>query len=106
LEFKTGVGGLMELEFLAQALQMRHDVWEPNTARSLVLLGERGALPADCARSLTGHYFFLRRCEAVIRRVENSSVSALPRAESDQAALAKRLGFSSLAEFLEAYSSA
>src|SRR5439155_2206704 len=42
LEFKTGIGGLMELEFLTQALQMRHDVWETNTIRALAGLGKKG----------------------------------------------------------------
>jgi len=103
LEFKTGSGGLMELEFLTQALQMRHNVWEPNTPRALTLLGERSILPLETARELTAHYFFLRKIEAVIRRVENSSASTLPSSEFDQLILARRLGFAKAEEFFDSY---
>lgn len=106
LEFKTGAGGLMALEFLVQAHQMRHDVWEPNTVRALSSLGQKNILPADVAEELTRHYLFLRRCEAVIRRVENSSLSSLPRSEEELTSVAKRMNFSSLADFSAAHQAA
>lgn len=96
LDFKTGVGGLMELEFLIQALQMKSGVWENNTVAAMEKVGVELKEP----------YLFLRRCEAVIRRVENSSTSTLPLDVSDQFRLARRLGFTSRDQFSETYSKA
>src|SRR5213083_50955 len=44
LDFKTGVGGIIEGEFLVQALQMRENIWEPNWERAVDQLRERGHL--------------------------------------------------------------
>ena len=34
-DFKTGIGGMIEAEFLVQALQMQHRVWEPNFSSAI-----------------------------------------------------------------------
>ncbi len=44
LDFKTGFGGIIEAEFLVQALQMRENIWEPNWERAVDLLRGRGRL--------------------------------------------------------------
>ena len=41
LDLKTGCGGIIEAEFLVQALQMRADIWEPNWERAVNGLCER-----------------------------------------------------------------
>jgi glutamate-ammonia-ligase adenylyltransferase len=105
LAFKTGVGGLMELEFHTQALQMRHGVWEPNTVRALAALAGAGVIAPEAAAAREGDYLFLRRCEAVIRRVDNSSVSTLP-AMPGQRQVAIRMGFAGREEFLARYEAA
>jgi glutamine synthetase adenylyltransferase len=48
-------------------------------------------------------YFFLRRIESVLRRVENTSISKIPVDDREQQRLAKRLGFATAAEFLKTY---
>lgn len=106
LAFKTGVGGLMELEFHTQALQMRHAIWEPNTIRALAALAEAGVIAPEAASDREGDYLFLRRCEAVIRRVDNSSVSALPPDPAGQRQVAIRMGFPGRDEFLNCYQAA
>lgn len=103
LDFKTGAGGLMELEFLTQGLQMRHGIWENNTARAIEKIHAHGVFTGDLAERLCRNYFFLRRCEAVIRREQNSGISTLPSGEAEQNKLAKRLGFSSRADFFTGY---
>ncbi|HEX4083549.1 MAG TPA: hypothetical protein VHY22_01460 [Chthoniobacteraceae bacterium] len=104
LAFKTGAGGLMELEFHVQALQMRHAIWEPNTVRALGALGAAGIVRHADARA--EDYLFLRRCEAAVRRLDNSSVSTLPADDTAQRQAAVRLGFSTRDAFLARYRSA
>ena len=103
LDFKTGVGGLMELEFFAQGLQMKNDVWENNTVKALARLRERGILPGKSAETLSRHYLFLRKCESVIRRDENSSASTLPAEADAQQKFARRMGFEESGSFFAAY---
>ena len=49
---------------------------------------------------------FLRRCESILRRRENKSVASLPREESEQEKLARRIGAKDLKAFGEHYRSA
>jgi len=93
LDFKTGVGGIIEGEFLVQALQMRENIWEPNWERAVDQLRERAILDDGEAAKLKQAYCFLRRCESVLRRYEDKAVSVIPRDPSDQRKLAIRLGY-------------
>ncbi|MGD0651570.1 MAG: bifunctional [glutamate--ammonia ligase]-adenylyl-L-tyrosine phosphorylase/[glutamate--ammonia-ligase] adenylyltransferase [Verrucomicrobiia bacterium] len=108
MEFKTGLGGLIDVEFLIQTLQLRHGHAHPQlrTAHTLAALNRLTALGiVDESQSaqLRAHYLFLRRIESVLRRMENTRVSHLPTDEREQAWLAKRLGFASRDEFLGNY---
>ena len=102
-DFKTGCGGLMEAEFCVQAMQMRHGIWEQNTVAAIAALGAAGVFPKADVDELRAAYLFLRRVEAVIRRIENSGASALPSQEPEQRHVAVRLGFPSREAFLERY---
>jgi glutamate-ammonia-ligase adenylyltransferase len=95
LDFKTGPGGLMQLEFFTQARQMRAGLWEPNTLNALARLDV-----ADGAE-ITAAYLFLRKIETVLRRMDDTSVSSLPAEEAAQRRLAKRCGLESRDELLE-----
>lgn len=106
LDFKTGTGGLIQLEFFTQAHQLRSGCWEQNTADALDALAKSGVLPAAAAATLNGHYFLLRRVEAVLRRVDDQSVSRLPADAAGQRAAAIRCGFESTESFLAACSGA
>jgi glutamate-ammonia-ligase adenylyltransferase len=106
LAFKTGVGGLMELEFHTQALQMRHGVWEPNMVRALDALAAAGVIGGEAAAKRGEDDLFLRRCEAVIRRVDNSSLSTLPADAEAQRQVAIRMGFAGREGFLSRYQGA
>jgi glutamate-ammonia-ligase adenylyltransferase len=103
LDFKTGFGGIIEAEFLVQTLQMRENIWEPNLERAVDLLRERGRLTESEAGKLRNAYGFLRRCEAVLRRYDNKSVSAFPSDPNEQRKLAIRLGYEEFAVFRERY---
>ena len=101
LDLKTGIGGIIEAEFLVQALQMRENIWEPNWERAVDRLHERGCLTDSDVANLKNAYAFLRRCESVLRRYENKTVSALPGDSSEQRKLAVRLGHYDFETFRE-----
>ncbi|HWM25053.1 MAG TPA: bifunctional [glutamate--ammonia ligase]-adenylyl-L-tyrosine phosphorylase/[glutamate--ammonia-ligase] adenylyltransferase [Chthoniobacterales bacterium] len=103
LDFKTGTGGVIEAEFLVQALQMRADIWNPHTMATLDELSQKGLLPKEEATLVKESYEYLRLIESVLRRWENKSVSILPVDEPEQRKLAKRIGADSLDSFAQRY---
>ena len=84
LDLKTGAGGIIEAEFLVQALQMRANIWEQNWERAVDRLHEHGHLDKSDAAKLKNSYAFLRRCELVLRRYDNRSISTLPSDPDEQ----------------------
>ena len=98
-DFKTGLGGIVEAEFLVQALQMRSAIWNPQLALAIPELKQAGVLGAPEAQALQTSYDFLRRCESVLRRWEYKSVASLPTEESEQRKLARRLGAKDIGAF-------
>ncbi|MEY2543442.1 MAG: [glutamine synthetase] adenylyltransferase / [glutamine synthetase]-adenylyl-L-tyrosine [Verrucomicrobiota bacterium] len=106
LDFKTGSGGMIEAEFLVQALQMRSGIWEPNWQRALKALQENKIVADRDARNATQSYEMLRRTEMALRRFENKNISALPAATEEQETLAKRLGYKDLDQFAKDYRTA
>jgi len=103
LDFKTGTGGIIEAEFLAQALQMRAGIWNPETMSAFDELATQGLLQKEEAALVKKHYRHLRSIESVLRRWENKSVSTLPPDEEEQRKLAKRVGADSLDSFAQRY---
>jgi glutamate-ammonia-ligase adenylyltransferase len=106
LDFKTGLGGIVEAEFLVQALQMRAGAWTPQFNLAVNDLRELGMFSAEDATALLASYNFLRRVEAILRRWENKSVGALPGDEAEQRKLARRFGARDLNAFGEQYRAA
>jgi [glutamine synthetase] adenylyltransferase / [glutamine synthetase]-adenylyl-L-tyrosine phosphorylase len=103
IDFKTGTGGIIEGEFLIQALQMREDIWEPNWAGALDRLRETRRVTDSEAAKLKGAYTFLRRCESVLRRFDNKSISTFPSDPNEQRKVAIRLGHHDLDAFRKKY---
>jgi len=106
INFKTGTGGIIEAEFLVQALQMRSGIWEPNWADAVDGLARQNALTASEVQTLKSAYYLLRRCESTLRRHENVGCSILPSDPIEQGRLARRMGFASLEEFNRAHEQA
>jgi glutamine synthetase adenylyltransferase len=69
-------------------------------------LKEVAVFSGNDAAALQLAYNFLRRCEAILRRWENKSVSCLPPDEGEQRKLACRMGAKDLAAFGEQYRAA
>ncbi len=106
LDFKTGTGGMIEAEFLVQALQMKHGIWNPNWNGALRQLRGRDVLSDLEAADATHGYEFLRRVETALRRWENKSVSTLPADPIQQEKLVRRLGYKSANAFTKEYGDA
>ena len=105
---KYGRGGLVDVEFLAQALQLIHGGRraEPrgcSTAAALAGLSRAGALAPEAARRLIDHYRFLRRVSAALRLLGARPADTLELAGPMPARVASALGVPSRQAFLDAY---
>jgi glutamate-ammonia-ligase adenylyltransferase len=105
VDFKTGVGGMIEAEFLVQALQMRSGTWEPNWHQAMKRLRDDAISKVD-ADKMSVSYNFLRRCESVLRRYETKSVSTMPAGADEQRKMAIWLGYKDAEQFARDYRSA
>ena len=97
LDLKLHAGGIMEIEFLAQILQIQQlppDTCSPNTRQALRQLGAAGVLTASETETLLRSYGLLRRFETRLQLVLERSSGLLPLDPDGLAAAAKRLGWS------------
>jgi [glutamine synthetase] adenylyltransferase / [glutamine synthetase]-adenylyl-L-tyrosine phosphorylase len=93
-DIKTGLGGLRDVEFLAQGLQLAHAFEHPalicgGTLPALAALAEAGILPAETAEMLSRDYVFLRRVEHFLQIYEDRQTHSLPRNPAQLRALAR-----------------
>ena len=102
-DLKTGVGGMIEAEFLVQALQMRGNIWEPNWECAVDRLRECGILSNAEAAKLKQAYGLLRRYESALRRYENKAVSTFPGDAGEQRKASVRLGYDDFETFRRDY---
>ena len=102
-DFKTGIGGMIEAEFLIQALQMQHRVWEPNSLQAIERLARHGAIEPGDADNLRRAYEFLRNCESTLRRLHFISVSTLPATHAEENHFARRMNFGTIEDFRAPY---
>ena len=105
---KQGRGGLVDVEFLAQSLQLVHgaahpDVRRTSTEAALAGLARVGALPAATATALAEHYRFLRRVSTALRLLGARPPDAIELAGPMPARVASALGLGSREAFLTAY---
>ena len=105
---KYGRGGLVDVEFLTQALQLVHggdrvEARAPATAAALRGLARAGALPPARAAELADHHRFLRRVSAALRLLGARPSDTLELAGPMPARVASALGFPSRQAFLDAY---
>lgn len=101
---KLGRGGIREVEFAAQALQLTYGGRDPyvrsrKTVDALSTLAEAGWIAHDCAEDLIECYEFLRCVEHRLQMVEDQQTQTLPADEVSLGYLAAFLGFSNLSDF-------
>jgi len=98
INIKTGRGGLADIEFLTQMLQLHYGAREPTvrvrrTLAALQALADIGVIPEDDHVLLAEGYRFLRRVENALRLAHDRPVEDLERRHLDLSVVAKRLGF-------------
>ena len=102
-DLKTGAGGIIEAEFLVQALQMRANIWEQNWERAVDGLYQSRQLDKSDVANLKNSYALLRRCELVLRRYDSRSISTLPSDPDEERRLAIRLAYNDFNGFRRDY---
>ncbi len=83
VEVKRGWGGIRDVEFAVQLLQIVHGgrderLRQPNTLRALSVLAAEGYVAEDDAEALAGAYRFLRRVEHRLQMVRDLQTHELP----------------------------
>lgn len=108
---KLGAGGIREIEFIVQSLQLIQGgrdkgLREQNTLKVIPLLVEAKLLPQEVATDLSLAYRFLRRVEHCIQELAERQTQQLPEEANEQLALCQALNFpdwQSLTERTAAY---
>ena len=101
---KLGRGGIREIEFIAQSLQILHAGKLPflQTAQTLPCLAKLARyklLAEEETQQLDAAYRFLRDVEHRLQMEENQQTHTIPTDRPAQLRLARLMGFASLAEF-------
>ncbi|MBI5492345.1 MAG: bifunctional [glutamate--ammonia ligase]-adenylyl-L-tyrosine phosphorylase/[glutamate--ammonia-ligase] adenylyltransferase [Deltaproteobacteria bacterium] len=103
IDVKLGAGGIREIEFFCQALQLIHggknpSIREKGTLKAIKILTKEGFLKDTEAGRLREGYIFLRRLEHRIQIVEGRQTQAIPARAEELERLARMMGFKDTAE--------
>ncbi len=101
---KLGRGGIREIEFIAQALQLAHggrDKWlrAAHTLISLNRLADRGLISDIELTKLFDAYEFLRRLEHRLQMENGLQTHLVPSNSEKRRSIARRMNFEDLAKF-------
>jgi [glutamine synthetase] adenylyltransferase / [glutamine synthetase]-adenylyl-L-tyrosine phosphorylase len=101
---KLGRGGIREIEFIAQALQLAHggrDDWlrVSHTLVSLGRLADRAFISEHERTELSDAYYFLRALEHRLQMEHGLQTHTVPDAAESRTLVARRLGFPTSNEF-------
>jgi len=102
-DFKVGLGGLLDIQFAVQFLQLRHRLPEPNTRRAIRKLAEHSLLTARQASVLEEGLQFLFHLETNRRLLEQGSVTTIPKAPEKNEEFARFAGYASGGELIQRY---
>ena len=99
-DVKLGAGGIREIEFIVQALQLVHGarntfLQETSTLKALPALAQHDLLPRDETMALDGAYRFLRRVEHRLQIEAEQQTHTIPDDPASLLRLARSLGFPS-----------
>ncbi|KAF0248808.1 MAG: glutamate-ammonia-ligase adenylyltransferase, partial [bacterium] len=106
MDFKFGVGGMLDVYFATRYLQLKHHIPDPQNRGTLSLithLAEKNLLTANQASLLQKGYGFLRQLDHKIRLQLERPQTYLPHNSSQQLEIAKQLGYKEEASFLKDY---
>lgn len=96
IDVKNGRGGIRDVEFLVQGLQLTNareypQVLSGHTPTGIERLADAGLLADDQARALAQDYALLRRTEHLLQVLDDRQVHAIPAGGAALIALARRL---------------
>ncbi len=99
-DLKRSRGGIRDIEFAVQLLQMVHGRFDPDlrtgsTLQAIRALAEHGYIETDEGEQLAASYRFLRETEHRLQLWELEQTHQLPTATEDLQRLARSLGFTS-----------
>jgi glutamate-ammonia-ligase adenylyltransferase len=99
-DVKLGPGGIREVEFVAQALQLIRggrdaELTARPTLQVLALLSAKNLLPRDAALQLADAYDFLRNLEHRLQYLDDAQRHDLPENADDRGRIARMMKFSS-----------
>lgn len=105
---KTGRGGIRDIEFAVQLLQLELAgknplLRTPNTLEALARLHHVGILAEREAQELSEDYVFLRNVEHRLQLLYDRQTQTLPAAQEEQRLLARRLDYETLDAFTNDY---
>jgi glutamate-ammonia-ligase adenylyltransferase len=97
VEVKRGRGGIRDVEFAVQLLQLVHgrrdpSLRQPNTLRALATLSEEGYVAVSDAEELSASYRFLRTLEHRLQLTRDVQTHELPRDAPSLRKLARSMG--------------
>jgi [glutamine synthetase] adenylyltransferase / [glutamine synthetase]-adenylyl-L-tyrosine phosphorylase len=97
-DVKRGPGGIRDVEFAAQLLQLVHggadpELRRPATVDALAALASGGYVDPDDAEGLTEAYRFLRRVEHAAQLVDEHQTHAVPEDRAARRRVARTLGY-------------
>jgi glutamate-ammonia-ligase adenylyltransferase len=103
-DVKLGPGGIREVEFVAQALQLIRggrdaELTVRPTLKVLALLAGKGLLPEAAALELSDAYVFLRNVEHRLQYLDDAQRHDLPESAEDRGRLARMMAFDDWASF-------
>lgn len=95
---KLGQGGIREIEFMAQAMQLvwggrYSDLQRPQTVTTLTLLADKQLIDHKLAQTLIRAYQLLRQIEHRLQMVNDRQTHSLPSTEEELKALALFCGY-------------
>ena len=98
LDLKEGPGGIRDVEFLVQSLQLFFGgrdlaLRTGNVLEALSALAGLGHLPEATAAALVSAYTWLRRAEHALQLAEEQQIARFPHERPAQVALARRMGY-------------
>ena len=108
VEVKRGRGGIRDVEFAVQLLQIVHGdrderLREPNTLRALAVLADEGYVARDDAAVLADAYRFLRVLEHRLQIERDLQTHELPADQAARTILARSLGMADAGELQREY---
>ncbi len=103
LDLKLGAGGIREIEFFTQTLQILNGanakLRDANTLSALKKLLQRKTISRETENILANNYIFLRKVEHNVQLDEETQTHSIPNSPAKITKLAKMTGFSDAGEF-------